>query len=108
MASHLQNLGGSSRTAAIRQRSAYFPALLRRYSPPTKGSNGMERAPTTAEEFERVAEEKARQGFASQAIVKAQDDGVGEGTFGDSRGESGKKYSKEDVGEGSFHKKSDE
>lgn len=32
-----------------------------------------ERAPSTAEEFQRVAEEKTRQGFASQTVEKAED-----------------------------------
>lgn len=32
-----------------------------------------ERAPSTAEEFKRVAEEKTRHGFASQTVEKAGD-----------------------------------
>ncbi|GFZ12542.1 hypothetical protein Acr_23g0009270 [Actinidia rufa] len=59
----------------ISQLSAYSSTLIMKYSQPSKESSGqeMERAPSTAKEFERVAEEyervakaKARQGVASQ------------------------------------------
>lgn len=63
------------------------------FSSPTKGYSKQgekgsgpgvgERAPSTAEEFKRVAEEKARQGVVSQTVDKAED-AVKETVMGDS------------------------
>lgn len=63
----------------------------------------VERAASTAEEFRRVAEEKTRQGFASQTIEKAED-GFQEAIAGDSNFESVKESFKEPLGKGNFHK----
>ena len=76
----------------------------------------MERAPSTAEEFERVAEEfkrvaeaKARQGIASQTVEKAHDGTEEEeAALRDSTVESVKEKYKESPGAGNFHKTGDE
>ncbi|KAG8386174.1 hypothetical protein BUALT_Bualt03G0121600 [Buddleja alternifolia] len=68
-----------------------------------------ERAPSTAEEFERVAEEKSRQGFASQTTEKAADGAVEATVEDDSTFESVKEAQKEfPPGKGDFHKKGHE
>lgn len=48
---------------------------VQRYKNEGKKEGGIdkERARTTAEEFEKVAEEKSRQGFSSQTAEKARD-----------------------------------
>lgn len=53
-----------------------------------------ERAPSTAEEFKRVAEEKARQGVVSQTVDKAED-AVKETVIGDSNPDNVKEKYKE-------------
>lgn len=65
-----------------------------------------ERAPTTAEEFERVAEEKSRQGFSSQTVEKASDGALeaAEAAVGDSNPQAVKEAFKEPTGKGDFHK----
>ncbi|KAL7249225.1 hypothetical protein ACSBR1_011390 [Camellia fascicularis] len=93
--------------------SAYFLFTpLRRYSRPSKQSNGhgKEKAPTMAEEFERVAEEfervaeaKAHQGVASQTSKRMQD-ATEEAALGDARNKSLKERYKEPVGKGNFKK----
>ncbi|XP_057464871.1 uncharacterized protein LOC130754653 [Actinidia eriantha] len=116
MGSHLFHLHASSRPPPICRLSAYSSTLIRRYSQPSKESGGheMERAPSTAEEFQRVAEEfervaeaKARQGVASQTIEKARN-GTEEAALGDSAVESVKEKYKESPDAGNFHKTGDE
>lgn len=88
---------------------------VQRYNQGKKDSNNSghhgteERAPSTAEEFKRVAEEKSRQGFASQTVDKAVD-AVEEATVGESEFESVKEAYKEPPsgGKGDFHRTGDE
>ncbi|KAL1815327.1 hypothetical protein ACET3Z_017901 [Daucus carota] len=64
---------------------------------------GIPRAPSTADEFKRVAEEKAKQGVRSQTVEKAEDATL-EATIGDSSDfESIKETYKEPVGKGKSH-----
>ncbi|KAL0399274.1 UNVERIFIED_CONTAM: hypothetical protein Sradi_2270700 [Sesamum radiatum] len=102
----LLSLYSSSQASRIKRLTATLPFSIccRRYysegkqeSIHTAGGQGgvdQERAPSTAEEFKRVAEEKARQGFASQTVEKAQD-GAEEAVVGDSTFESVKEAHKE-------------
>lgn len=56
------------------------------YGQPSNGDRSRlmeERAPSTAEEFQRVAEEKARERMASQNVKSYE--GVQEATIGDSK-----------------------
>ncbi|KAA8523640.1 hypothetical protein F0562_010063 [Nyssa sinensis] len=112
MGSHLLHLYISSRASLINRLAAYFPKpIMRYYSESRKENNGHigveERAPSTAEEFERVAEEKARQGIVSQTVEKAYD-GAEEATLGDSKVESVQERHKEPVGKGNFPKTCDD
>nr|XP_043607945.1 uncharacterized protein LOC122579778 [Erigeron canadensis] len=66
-----------------------------------------ERAPSTLEEFKRLEEEKASQGFASQTEEKAED-GFMEAATGDNNVDSVKESFKEPVGVGNFHHTGDE
>lgn len=71
-----------------------------------------ERAPSTAEEFKRVAEEKSRQGFSSQTVEKASD-GAAEAAAaaaadGGSEPQNVKEAFKEAPGKGDFHKTGDQ
>lgn len=84
-------------------------------SQPSKESDGhrMERARTTAEEFERVAEEfeKVAEAKARQETIGKAHNGKQEAAIGDSRVESAKeKYEEEEepVGKGHFQKTGDE
>lgn len=70
-------------------------------------SHPAERAPSTAEEFRRVAEEKARQGFATQTTEKTAD-GFPAAAVGDSSSESVKESLKKPPGKGNFHKTDDD
>ncbi|KAL0443426.1 UNVERIFIED_CONTAM: hypothetical protein Slati_2065300 [Sesamum latifolium] len=99
----LLSLYSSSQASRIKRLTATLPISIyrRRYSSEGKqesihtgGTVDQERAPSTAEEFKRVAEEKARQGFASQTVEKAQD-GAEEAVVGDSTFESVKEAHKE-------------
>lgn len=65
-----------------------------------------ERAPSTEDEFRRAAEEKERQGFASQTVEKAEDGG-GEAAEKESDFDSVKESYKEPPGRGKFHKTGD-
>ncbi|KAK4439839.1 hypothetical protein Salat_0318800 [Sesamum alatum] len=115
MGGHLLSLYSSSQASRIKRLTATLPISIRRYSSQgkkernTAGYGVEERAPSTAEEFKRVAEEKARQGFASQSVEKAQD-GAEEAVVGDSTFESVKEAHKEypGPGRGDFHKTGDE
>ncbi|CAN4103990.1 unnamed protein product [Withania somnifera] len=91
--------------------SPFVPSSLRRYSKENYEHHSEEKAPTTEEEFIRVAEEmaeeKEHQGFSSQTVDKAQDV-IKEATTttSDSNFESVKESFKE--GKGEFHKKGDD
>ncbi|XP_049344561.1 uncharacterized protein LOC125808925 [Solanum verrucosum] len=60
-----------------RPRQPFFLDAIRRYSKENYDHHAEEKAPTTAEEFTRVAEEmaeeKEHQGFSSQTVDKAQE-----------------------------------
>ncbi|KAK2639817.1 hypothetical protein Ddye_027612 [Dipteronia dyeriana] len=78
---------------------AYVYKPFKRYSKESRSCshNVEERAPSTAEEFKRVAEEKlraAKQGVASQTSEKLYD-GAEEATIGDSKSDSIKNRIKE-------------
>ncbi|KAI4306133.1 hypothetical protein L6164_029438 [Bauhinia variegata] len=94
----LLSVSSSPSSVAKPSRSFFYNSIMR-YGQATKGNNShlmKERAPSTAEEFERVAEEKAKeanQGIASQTTDEASD--VGEETTGDSKVESVKERYKE-------------
>ncbi|KAK4398477.1 hypothetical protein Sango_1323200 [Sesamum angolense] len=117
---HLLSLYSSSQASRIKRltATATLPiSICRRYSEAkqesihTAGHGGVdqERAPSTAEEFKRVAEEKACQGFASQTVEKAQD-GAEEAVVGDdSTFESVKEaYKESPSAAGDFRKTGDE
>ncbi|KAI4306134.1 hypothetical protein L6164_029438 [Bauhinia variegata] len=99
----LLSVSSSPSSVAKPSRSFFYNSIMlhvfQRYGQATKGNNShlmKERAPSTAEEFERVAEEKAKeanQGIASQTTDEASD--VGEETTGDSKVESVKERYKE-------------
>ncbi|XP_055824670.1 uncharacterized protein LOC129893203 [Solanum dulcamara] len=91
-------------------RRPVFLATIRRYSKENYEHHAEEKAPTTAEEFIRVAEEmaeeKEEQVFSSQTIDKAQH-AMKEATTTDSNFESVKESFKEGKKE-NFHKKGDD
>nr|XP_004244345.1 uncharacterized protein LOC101264953 [Solanum lycopersicum] len=89
-----------------RPRQPFFLNTIRRYSKENYDHHAEEKAPTTAEEFTRVAEEmaeeKQHQGFSSQTVDKAQD-AIKEATATtDSTFESVK------TGKDNFHKNGDD
>ncbi|XP_011095335.1 uncharacterized protein LOC105174823 isoform X1 [Sesamum indicum] len=118
MGGHLLSLYSSSQASRIKRLTATLPISIcrvrtNRYSEGKQesintvhGGVDQERAPSTAQEFKRVAEEKARQGFASQTVEKAQD-GAEEAVVGDSTFESVKEAYKE-APAGDFRKTGDE
>ncbi|XP_059283676.1 uncharacterized protein LOC132617421 isoform X2 [Lycium barbarum] len=67
----------TSRVSSLKLLARPFVPTLRRYTKESYEHHAEEKAPTTAEEFTRVAEEmaeeKEHQGFASQTVDKAQD-----------------------------------
>ncbi|CAK9163905.1 unnamed protein product [Ilex paraguariensis] len=106
MGCHVMFLYHSSRASLILRLPAYLPQSIMRYSQARKENNGHgmeEKAPSTAEEFKRVAEEKAHQGVTNQTVEKAEE-AFEEATVGDSKVESVKERYKEPVGKGNFHK----
>ncbi|KAL2496170.1 uncharacterized protein Fot_39927 [Forsythia ovata] len=106
MGSHILSLYSLQQASTMKRLTAYVPMSIRRFGHGNKDKNGHgteERAPSTAKEFERVAEEKSRQGFASQTVEKAQDS-TEEAAMGDSSVESVKERYKEPPGKGNFHK----
>ncbi|OIT26168.1 PREDICTED: uncharacterized protein LOC109215664 [Nicotiana attenuata] len=113
----------TSHVSRLKQRLVPFVpiSVLRKYTQSIKENyehHAEEKAPTTAEEFmrvademaedkehlERVAEEKDRQGFASQTVDKAME----AATMGDSNFDSVKESLKEPLGKGNFHKTGDD
>ncbi|KAG8386184.1 hypothetical protein BUALT_Bualt03G0122600 [Buddleja alternifolia] len=113
MGGHILSLYTTSHASRIRNLTANLPISIRRYTQRKKedisGHLVEERAPSTAEEFERVAEEKSRQGFASQTTEKAADGAVEATVEDDSTFESVKEAQKEfPPGKGDFHKKGHE
>ncbi|CAJ1964055.1 unnamed protein product [Sphenostylis stenocarpa] len=83
-----------SRSSIIKPSRPLLYNPIKNYGQGSKGKNGRlieERAPSTAEEFERVAEEKkakeAQKGVASQTLGKAID-GAEEGSIGNPKDES--------------------
>ncbi|KAF3648222.1 putative mitogen-activated protein kinase kinase kinase 2-like [Capsicum annuum] len=81
-----------------------------RYSKENYQHHAEEKAPTTEEEFIRVAEEmaeeKEHQGLSSQTVDKAQD-AMKEATTSDSNLENVKESCKEGKGKGDFHNTDD-
>ncbi|KAJ7963747.1 hypothetical protein O6P43_013661 [Quillaja saponaria] len=97
-------LSSPSRPSLLKQFTPFFCNPIKRYGQASKDSHihiMEERAPSTAEEFQRVAEEKlkeAKQGVASQTFEKTYD-GVEEATVGDSKVESVKeRYKRHEPG----------
>lgn len=90
--------------------------MVQKYSRETTGKESEERAPSTLEEFKRLSEEKAemerlteakaRQGFASQTVEKAEEGASA--AMSDPKEEIVKEHYKECVGVGSFHKTGDD
>ncbi|KAL6497194.1 hypothetical protein OROGR_029123 [Orobanche gracilis] len=106
-------LYASSRSSLINPSAPFFYNLIKNYGQEIKGGKHgrsmEERAPSTAEEFVRVAEEKAKeaqQGVASQTVEKAVD-GAEEAILGDSKVESVKKRYKEHEPGTDYHRKGD-
>ncbi|CAI9756960.1 unnamed protein product [Fraxinus pennsylvanica] len=93
----------SSQASTMKRLTAYVPMSVRRFS---NWHGTEEKAPSIADEFKRVAEEKSRQGVASQTVEKAQD-GIEEATMDDSKVESVKERYKEPPGKGNVHKTGD-
>ncbi|TMW98773.1 hypothetical protein EJD97_003508 [Solanum chilense] len=95
-----------------RPRQPFFLNTIRRYSKENYDHHAEEKAPTTAEEFTRVAEEmaeeKQHQGFSSQTMDKAQDAIEEATTTTDSTFESVKESYKQTTGKDNFHKKGDD
>ncbi|KAK4714935.1 hypothetical protein R3W88_020842 [Solanum pinnatisectum] len=95
-----------------RPRRPSFLDTIRRYSKENYGHHAEEKAPTTAEEFTRVAEEmaeeKEHQGFSSQTVDKAQDAIKEATTTTNSNFESVKESYKETTGKENSHKKGDD
>ncbi|CAA2960401.1 Hypothetical predicted protein [Olea europaea subsp. europaea] len=104
MGSHILSLYTSSQASKMKRLTAYVPMNISRFG---HWHGTEERAPSTAEEFKRVAEEKSRREVTSQTVEEAQD-GVEEATVGDSELESVKERYKEPPGKGNFHKTGDE
>ncbi|TKY46936.1 hypothetical protein E2542_SST28991 [Spatholobus suberectus] len=83
----------SSRSSLVKPSRPLLYNPIKNYGQASKGKHGRlmeERAPSTAEEFERVAEEKAKEakeGVASQTLGKAID-GAEEASIGNSKVES--------------------
>ncbi|KAK4355223.1 hypothetical protein RND71_024194 [Anisodus tanguticus] len=96
-----------SRVSRLKLLARPFVPTLRMYTKENYEHHAEEKAPTTAEEFVRVAEEmaeeKAHQGFASQTVDKAKDAMKEATTTADSNFESVKENFK-----GNFHNKGDE
>ncbi|PIN07424.1 hypothetical protein CDL12_20011 [Handroanthus impetiginosus] len=116
MGGHLLSLHSSSQASRIKRLTAYLLFSTRRsysYKGQGKKESGSghagieERAPSTADEFKRVAEEKSRQGFTSHTVEKGQD-AAEEATLEESTFESVKEAHKEPPGKGNFHKTGDE
>ncbi|KAM3302538.1 putative protein isoform X2 [Capsicum chacoense] len=88
----------------------FVPTFVRRYSKENYQQHAEEKAPTTEEEFIRVAEEmaeeKEHQGLSSQTVDKAQD-AMKEATTSDSNLENVKESCKEGKGKGDFHNTDD-
>nr|XP_009787881.1 PREDICTED: uncharacterized protein LOC104235767 [Nicotiana sylvestris] len=114
----------TSHVSRLKQRLVPFVpiSVLRRYTQSIKENyehHAEEKAPTTAEEFmrvademaedkehlKRVAEEKDRQGFASQTVDKTMEAAA---TMGDSNFESVKENLKEPPGKGNFRRMGDD
>ncbi|ESW14320.1 hypothetical protein PHAVU_008G270800 [Phaseolus vulgaris] len=86
-------LHATSRSSLLKSTTSkplFFNSTVKNYGQASNGNRRRlmeERAPSTAEEFQRVAEERAREtkeGVASQNVDKLYD-GAEEGTVGDSK-----------------------
>ncbi|XP_020230588.1 uncharacterized protein LOC109811301 [Cajanus cajan] len=92
-AQFLNLLQSSSRSSFVKPSRPLLYNPIKNYGQTSKGKHSRlmeERAPSTAEEFERVAEEKAKQsqkGVPSQTLGKAID-GAEEASIGNSNVES--------------------
>ncbi|XP_052178703.1 uncharacterized protein LOC127792291 [Diospyros lotus] len=104
-------LRSSCRASPIIRFSATLSTPIRRYSKKQSGAGGhrvdIEKARTTAEEFEKVAEEKARQGFASHTSEKA-GDAAEEAVAGEATVDRVKERYMEPPGKGNFDKPKDD
>ncbi|KAF7815871.1 uncharacterized protein G2W53_029840 [Senna tora] len=103
-------LHASSRSSIPKPTSPFFYNPIKKFGEMSKGRLVEERAPSTAEEFERVAEEKAKeaakQGVASQTTDKTFD-GAGEAAMGDSKVGSVKNRHKEHESQADYRRKGD-
>ncbi|XP_047959974.1 uncharacterized protein LOC125205194 [Salvia hispanica] len=108
MGGHLLSLYPATQASRLKRLTSSIPfSTIRRFKHGREGQGiDKERAPTTAEEFERVAEEKSRQGFSSQTVEKASDGALeaAEAAVGDSNPQAVKEAFKEPTGKGDFHK----
>ncbi|KAK7387114.1 hypothetical protein VNO78_27627 [Psophocarpus tetragonolobus] len=90
-AQFLNLLNSSSRSSLAKPSRPLLYSPIKNYAQASKGKNGgLERTPSTAEEFERVAEERAKQAqneVASQSLGKAMD-GAEEASIGNPKVES--------------------
>ncbi|KAG4920807.1 hypothetical protein AAZX31_18G087700 [Glycine max] len=92
-AQFLNLFNSSSRSSLVKPSRPLLYNPIKNYGQASKGKHSRlmeERAPSTAEEFERVAEEKAKEaqkGVASQSLGKAID-GAEEASIGKSKVES--------------------
>ncbi|KAL2476245.1 Uncharacterized protein Adt_36981 [Abeliophyllum distichum] len=110
MGGHILSLYSSQQASTMKRLTAYVPMSIRRFGHGNKDKNRHgteERAPSIAEEFERVAEEKSRQGFARHTVDKAQDS-TEEAAIGDSTVESLKERYKEPSGKETSTRRGDE
>ncbi|KAJ8542882.1 hypothetical protein K7X08_005405 [Anisodus acutangulus] len=108
----LLNYYNISRVSRLKLLARPFVPILRMYTKENYEHHAEEKAPTTAEEFVRVAEEmaeeKAHQGFDSQTVDKAKDAMKEATTTADSNFESVNENFKEDPSKGNFHNKGDD
>ncbi|XP_061363922.1 uncharacterized protein LOC133307427 [Gastrolobium bilobum] len=103
-------LHASSRSSLVKPTRPFFYNPIKNYGQANKDKHGRlmeERAPSTAEEFKRVAEEKAKesqQGVASQTADKTYD-AAEEVTIGNSKVESVKNRYKEHEPGSDYHRR---
>ncbi|OIW13403.1 hypothetical protein TanjilG_19755 [Lupinus angustifolius] len=111
VAKFLTLLHTSSQSSLLKPTTPFFYNTIKNYGEANKGNGSRvieERAPSTAEEFLRVAEEKAKeaeQGVASQTVDKTYDGA--EEAVGNSNVKSVKDRYKEHEPEADYHKRGD-
>ncbi|XP_027333212.1 uncharacterized protein LOC113848048 [Abrus precatorius] len=96
-------LHATSRSSLGKPNRPFLNNTIKNYGQASNGNRSRlmeERAPSTAEEFQRVAEEKAREGVASKKVDKSYDNAEKEGIIGDSKDESVKNRYKDSLRRG--------